>query len=306
MSFYLVSGGAGFIGSNLVKRLLNDGHYVRVIDNYSGGKKQERFYDKAEYREADIRNLEDVKKAVSGTDGVFHLAAVPRVPYSVEHPLETNDSNINGTLNVLTAAREAGSLRVVFSTSSSIYGGNKGEIALTEDMPKDPQSPYALQKLTGTEYCRLFSSLYGLETVSLCYFNVYGPHMDPEGAYALVVGKFLLQRSRGEALSICGDGEYYRDYTQVKDVVEANIKAMLSDKVGKGELINIGNGQPYSVNQVAEMIGGETVQIPERLGDVRYSRADHTKAKRLLGWEPTISLAEGIAQLKKEWGLSDL
>jgi UDP-glucose 4-epimerase len=247
--------------------------------------------------------MENMKKAVLGIDGVFHLAAVPRVPYSVEHPLETNEHNITGTLNVLLAARDAKVKRVVFATSSSVYGGDKGEVALKEDMRPEPKSPYALHKLAGQEYCRLFSELYGLETISLCYFNVYGPYLDPEGAYALVIGKFLRQRKNGEPMTICGDGEYYRDYTHVSDIARANILAMVSPHVGKGEVLNIGCNRPCSVNELAKLIGGPTTNIPPRLGDARYSRADNTKAKQLLGWEPTIALEEGVGMLKKEWNL---
>ncbi len=302
---YLVTGGAGFIGTNIVKRLKRDGHDVRVLDNFSAGdfeKFPERKIDGVEYIEGDIRNLEDVKKAVIGVDGVFHEAAVPRVPYSVEHPDITNDHNLNGTLNVLLSAKDAGVKRVIFATSSSVYGSDE-PIALKENMKKNPLSPYALQKLAGQEYCRLFSSLYGLETVSLCYFNIYGPHMDPEGAYALVIGKFLRQLQNGESMTICGDGEYFRDYTHVDDAVEANILAMTSDKVGKGEMINIGNNSPYSVNQLAELIGGPTTNIDPRAGDPRYARADNTRAKEMLGWEPKINLEEGIKQMKELWGI---
>lgn len=296
---YLVTGGAGFIGTNIVKQLIADGHEVVVLDNYSGGCRADRAQAGAEYMEGDIRNMSDLQKAMQSAHGVFHLAAVPRVPYSVEHPQETNEHNITGTLNVLVAAREAGVKRLVFSSSSSVYGGDKGEVALTEDMNPSPKSPYALHKLTGEHYSRLFAELYGLETVCLRYFNIYGPYLDPEGAYALVIGKFLRQRAAGEPLTICGDGEYYRDYTHVSDVVRANILAMTKETVGKGEIINIGNSQPYSVNQVAELIGGQTAAIPPRAGDVRYSKADITRARELLGWEPTISLQDGIAELKK-------
>ena len=299
---YLVTGGAGFIGTNIVKKLLVDGHKVRVIDNYIAGKKSERFQDEAEYVEGDIRNLDDLKKVMVGIDGVFHEAAVPRVPYSVEHPQETNDHNLTGTINVLETAKEAGVKRVVFATSSSVFGSDDPK-ALKEDAPKNPKSPYALQKLAGQEYCRLFSELYGLETVSLCYYNIYGPYMDPEGAYALVIGKFLLQRQKGNPMTICGDGEYYRDYTHVDDCVRANILAMQSDKVGKGEMINVGNNNPHSVNDLAKLIGGDTVTIDARAGDPRYARADNTKAKELLGWEPEIELDDGIERLKKEWGI---
>ncbi len=303
MALYLVTGGAGFIGTNLVKQLLSEGHAVRVFDNYLGGRFPERVIEGVEYREGDIRDLSAVASAVQGVDGVFHLAAVPRVPFSVEQPLITNDHNVNGTLNVLLAARDAKVKRVIFSTSSSIYGGNRGDVAITEDMKPDPQSPYALQKLAGQEYCRLFSSLYGLETVALCYFNVYGPYMDPQGAYALVIGKFLEQRRKGEPMTICGDGEYYRDYTHVSDIARANVLAMAATTVGKGECINIGNGQPVSVNALAKLIGGETQFVPPRLGDVRFTKADNDKAKTLLGWEPIISLEEGVLEMKKLWNV---
>ncbi len=303
MSHYLVTGGAGFIGSNIVKKLTERGDTVRVLDNYIGGKMEQRMIPGVEYVEGDIRNQEDVRQAVQGIDGIFHLAAVPRVTYSVEHPFETNEHNVTGTLNVLVAARDAGVKRVVFSTSSSVYGGSKGETPVTEDSKFEPKSPYALQKLAGQEYCRIFSELYGLRTVSLCYFNIYGPLMDPNGAYALVIGKFLLQRLNNQPLTICGDGEYYRDYTHVNDVVAANIAAMESPKVGQGEMINIGNNAPFSVNQLADVVGGERVFVDPRPGDVRFTRANNTKAKELLGWEPTIKLEDGIAQLKKEWGI---
>lgn len=303
MSHYLVTGGAGFIGTNIVTELVKRGHNVRVFDNYIGGKRNDRFIEGVEYIEGDIRDMESILSAMDNIDGIFHLAAVPRVTYSVENPRETNDHNVTGTLNVLIAARDKGVKRVIFSTSSSVYGGSKGDVALREDMKFEPKSPYALQKLTGQEYCRLFSELYNLETVSLCYFNIYGPYMDPEGAYALVVGKFLRQRLNGEPLTICGDGEYFRDYTHVFDVVRANILAMESEKVGKGEMINIGNGRPFSVNQIANLIGGEKVFVDPRPGDVRFTKADSTKARELLEWNPSISLEEGIDSLKLEWGI---
>ena len=300
---YLVTGGAGFIGTNLVIRLLKDGHKVRVLDNFSAGRMEDRIQKDAEYFDGDIRNLADLQKAMQSIDGVFHLAAVPRVPYSIEHPIETNENNINGTLNVLVAAREAGVKRLVFSSSSSIYGGNDDGSKLKEDMCGHPLSPYALHKYTGEMYCRLFSELYGFQTVSLRYFNVYGPLLDPNGAYALVVGKFLRQRSNNEPMTICGDGEYYRDYTYVSDVAEANVLAMTSDKVGKGEVFNVGFGKAYSVNKLAKLIGGETVFVPPRPGDPRRSEADNTRAREILDWMPKVSLEDGIEMMKKEWNL---
>ena len=300
---YLVTGGAGFIGTNLVKRLLALGHEVVVLDNYVAGKKPERIRLGAQYIEGDIRHEADLDKVCPGIDGIFHLAALPRVTFSVEQPWATHETNVDGTLKVLLAAKKHGVKRVVFSSSSSTYGATAAGQLLQEDMAKKPISPYALHKFIGEHYCRLFSELYGLETVSLIYFNVYGPYFDPEGAYALVVGKFLKQMKNGEPLTVCGDGEYHRDYTHVKDVVQANILAMTNSQVGKGETFNIGCGRPRTVNEVVKIMGGQTVYIPARPGDARFSGADSTKAKEVLGWEPTVDLEDGVAELKKEFGL---
>ncbi len=300
---YLVTGGAGFIGTNLVKKLLELNHEVVVLDNYSAGYKEERLQPQAKYIKGDIRNPEDLDKVCVDVDGIFHLAALPRVPYSVEHPWKTHDVNVNGTLQVLLAAKKHNVKRVIFSSSSSTYGNYDENISFNEELAKIPISPYALHKYIGEHYCRLFSQLYNLETVSLVYFNVYGPYFDPNGPYALVIGKFLQQIKNNQPMTICGDGECYRDYTHVFDVVEANILAMTKDNVGKGEVINIGNGQPYSVNELAKLIGGPTINIPPRPGDVRYTRADNSKAKELLGWQPKIDLKTGIEMLKKEIGL---
>ncbi len=302
MSHYLITGGAGFIGTNLAVELVHQGHQVRVIDNYSAGRKDERVVPTVDYREGDIRNRADLDAAMVGIDGVFHTAAVPRVPYSIEHPFETNEHNVVGTLQVLLAAKDAGVKRVVYSASQSAYG-NQATMPLVETMSVKPVSPYALQKFIGEEYCRLFSELYGLQTVSLRYFNVYGPLMDPHGAYALVVGRFLRQRKNNEPLTITGDGEYTRDFTHVFDVVAANILAMTTPTVGNGEVYNIGYGQAHSVNHLAKLIGGEVSFIPDRPGDIRHGEADNTKARKELNWQPVISLEEGITMLKKEWGI---
>lgn len=304
MATYLVTGGAGFIGTNIIKKLLADGHTVRSIDNYAGGKKEERFQEGAEYIEGDIRNEEDLDKACAGVDGIFHLAALPRVTFSVEYPWETHDVNVNGTLKVLLAAKKHGVKRVVFSSSSSTYGSNEEKLLQEDNEIKMPISPYALHKLTGEHYCRLFSELFGVETVSLIYFNVYGPYFDPDGAYALVIGKFLKQVQEGTPMTVCGDGLYYRDYTHVNDVVRANILAMTKDTVGKGETINIGNSTPHSVLDLVEIIGGEHAFVPARPGDPRYAGANIEKAKELLGWEPSMTLEEGVASLKKELGMA--
>lgn len=304
MAKYLVTGGAGFIGTNLVKQLLSDGHEVVVLDNYAGGKKNDRIQSGAQYIEGDIRNPADLDKVCGGVDGIFHMAALPRVSFSVENPELTHDVNVNGTLQVLMAANRNKVKRLVFSSSSSTYGAQEKHEAFKEDAAiKKPISPYALHKLIGEHYCRIFSELFNLETVSLIYFNVYGPYFDPDGAYALVVGKFLKQKKNGEPMTVCGDGEYYRDYTHVKDVVQANILAMQGEKVGHGETINIGNNNPHSVNDLVKLIGGESVFVPPRAGDGRYFEADITKAKELLDWEPTINLEDGVKQLKSEWGI---
>jgi len=300
----LITGGAGFIGTNLVIQLLAEGHEVVVFDNYAGGKKPERFQEGVEYVEGDIRNLEELNKAMTGVDGVFHMAALPRVVFSVEQPLETHNVNVNGTLNVLLSARDNGVKRVVFSSSSSAYGDQEVYPLKEDGVVKKPLAPYALHKYIGEHYCRLFSDLYGLETVSLVYFNVYGPYADPNGAYALVIGRFLQQRKNNEPMTIRGNGEMYRDYTHVSDVVRANLLAMTKDTIGKGEVINIGNGNPYSVNQLAGLIGGPTINIPEMSGEMKYTKADNTKAKILLGWEPTVNLEEGIKKLKEEWNIT--
>lgn len=299
---YLVTGGAGFIGTNLVKALLDAGHETVVLDNYAGGKKEERFLAGAEYIEGDIRSEADLDKACSGVDGIFHLAAMPRVTFSVDHPEEAHDANVNGTLKVLLAAKKYKIRRVVFASSSSVYG-NQPTMPLVEIMTPMPISPYGLHKLVGEHYCRLFAELFGVETVSLRYVNVYGPYFDPDGPYALVVGKFIKQAKNGEPMTVCGDGEYQRDFVHVSDVAKANILAMESKNVGKGEVINISSNKAYSVNQVRELIGEKFVFVPERPGDVHLTKEDNTKAKQLLGWEPEISFEEGIRELKREWGI---
>ncbi len=301
---HLVTGGAGFIGTNLVKQLLADGHQVVVLDNYAAGKKEDRMQSGAEYVEGDIRNDNDLDKVCPGVDTIFHLAALPRVTFSVENPELTHDINVNGTFKVLMAARRHKVRRVVFSSSSSTYGGQEAGNLLKENgTVKIPVSPYALHKLIGENYCRIFSELYGLETVSLIYFNVYGSYFDPDGAYALVIGKFLKQKKLGQPMTVCGDGEYFRDYTHANDVVTANILAATSKNIGKGETINIGCGRPTTVNELVKIMGGKFVFVDPRPGDQRFSGADNAKAKKLLGWEPSIKLEDGIKMLKADWGM---
>ena len=296
----VVTGGAGFIGSHVVDALIRGEYDVHVVDDLSAGKR-ERIPAEVSFHEIDIRDTAALVAVFNDTDAVFHLAAKPRVPYSIEHPVETDTVNVGGTVSVLTAARDAGVRRVVYSASSSAYG-NQEEMPLSEHLSPHPLSPYGLQKYVGELYAKLFSELYGLETVSLRYFNVYGPRLDPNGAYALVVGRFLKQRADGEPMTITGDGEQTRDFTHVLDVARANLLAATSAKVGKGEVINIGAGEPATVNDIARMIGGDTVHIEPRI-EPRHTKADITRAKEFLGWEPTISFQEGLAALKAEFGL---
>lgn len=298
---YVVTGGAGFIGSNLIEALVARGDDVHVIDNLSGGKR-ENVHPGAVFHELDVCDYAAIAPIIAGADTVFHLAALPRVQYSIEHPLETNEANVAGTLAVLTAAKDGGVRRIVYSASSSAYGDQE-TMPLEETMSAHPLSPYGLQKYIGELYCRVFSEVYGLPTVSLRYFNVYGKNQDPEGAYALVIGKFLKQRRDGVPITITGDGEQTRDFTHVRDVVRANILASESPKVGKGEVMNIGAGRNCSVNKLAELIGGPSVHVESRL-EPKHTLADTTRAKGLLGWEPEVKLEDGIQELLTEWGIS--
>ncbi|MES2408978.1 MAG: NAD-dependent epimerase/dehydratase family protein [Patescibacteria group bacterium] len=295
MKKYLVTGGAGFIGSNAVDALLNEGHEVHVIDNLSGGS-ESNINPKAIFHKADIRNLEEIKPLFVGIDGVFHFAALPRVQYSIEHPIETNEVNINGTQNVLIAAQLAGVKRVVYSASSSAYG-DQPIMPLQETMLPRPLSPYGMQKYVGEHICRIWSAIYGIETVSLRYFNVYGPRQSSEGAYALVIARFLKQKKDGLKMTITGDGLQTRDFTHVRDVVRANMLAMESDKVGKGEVVNIGAGNNKSVLEIAKLIGGEYEFIPARI-EPKNTLADNSKARELLGWIPQENFEKGVEELK--------
>lgn len=296
MTKVVVTGGAGFIGSHIVDACVEKGFDVHVIDNLSGGKK-DYVNPQAKLHELDVRNLDAIKPIIAGADYVFHLAALPRVQYSIEHPIETNEVNVIGTLNVLVAAKEGGVKRVVYSASSSAYG-DQLVMPLKEGMLARPLSPYGLQKYIGELYCSVWSTVYGLSTVSLRYFNVYGPRYSSEGAYALVIGKFIKQKNTGNKLTITGDGTQTRDFTHVSDVVNANLLAALSHKVGHGEVINIGAGKNQSINKIAEIIGGEVEYIEARL-EPHDTLADNSLAKELLGWEPHVNIEDGIAELLK-------
>ncbi|MDO8425103.1 MAG: NAD-dependent epimerase/dehydratase family protein [bacterium] len=303
MSLYVVTGGAGFIGSHLVEALLHEGHRVRIIDNFSTGKR-ERIPGNADVDvvEQDLRDFDAVRSALRGADGVFHLAALPSVQYSIEHPRETNAANITATVHVLEAARDAGVRRVVYSASSSAYGDQPSP-QLREDMKPNPMSPYGLQKYVGEEYCKVFSLCHGIQTVSLRYFNVYGPRMADEGAYVTVIAIFLRQRKAGEVLTITGDGTQTRDFTHVRDVVRANMLTMVSPKVGKGEVMNIGAGNNRSVNDVARAVGGPVTYLPARI-EPHDTLADITRAQELIGWVPTVAFVDGIRELLTLHGIA--
>ena len=291
----VVVGGAGFIGSNLVDALVKKDFEVHVIDNLCNGKRK-NVNKKARLHAKDILNLESLRPIIRGAKYVFHLAALPRVQYSIEHPVETNEVNIGGTLNVLIAANHAGVKRFIYSASSSVYGDQK-RMPLREDLLPNPKSPYGLQKHVGELYCKVWNEVYGLETVSLRYFNVYGPRQNAEGAYALVIAKFMKQISQNKPMTITGDGKQTRDFTSVHDVVRANLLAMKSHKVGRGEVVNIGAGKNQSVNHIAELIGGPTKHVPARL-EPRNTLAGNSLAKKLLGWKPKVTIEKGIEELK--------
>ena len=297
----IVTGGAGFIGSNLVDALLEQGFEVHIIDNLETGKK-ENINPKAVFHQADIRYYEEIAPIFDGADFVFHLAALARIQPSIANPLAAHHTNATGTLNVLRAAEKAGVKKLIYSGSSSVYG--KNPTPFQENMKPDPLNPYAAQKLMGEHYSRNFTELYGLPTVILRYFNVYGPREILTGAYATVIGIFRQQLKEGKPMTMVADGEQKtRDFTHVRDVARANILAMESDKVGKAEVINIGTGKNYTIKELADMFGGPIQVIPARVGETVTTLADNSRALELLGWSPTISLAEGLAELKKSHGL---
>lgn len=295
----LVTGGAGFVGSHIVDALIERGDDVIIVDNLSTGKK-DNINPEATLVEADLRDLDAIKPHFAGVDYVFHEAALARVQPSIEDPITYHDHNVNATLNVLVAAKDAGVKKVVYAASSSAYGDQE-RMPLTEDMPANAISPYGLQKYIGEEYCWLFSYVYKLPTVCLRYFNVFGPRMVREGAYASVVAIFLSQREEGKPLTIVGDGKQQRTYTFVKDIARANIAAAQSD-IADGRAINAGQSNEYSVNEIADMIGGEQTHVEPRI-EPRRNLCDNTLAKELLGWEPEITLEDWIKEYKKEIGL---
>lgn len=295
----VVTGGAGFIGSHLVDALLARGDEVVVVDNLSTGKR-EYLNPGARLVQADVAR-DDLGPALAGAEVVFHTAALARVPRSIEDPVGTHEANVTGTLRLLKAAVDARIRRFIYSSSSSVYG-DQPTLPLTEDMVPNPLNPYACQKYMGELYARNFARVYRLHTVSLRYFNVYGPRQANEGAYRLVISIFLDQRRRGVPLTIHGDGEQTRDFTHVSDVVQANLLAAASPDVAPGEVINVGAGREVSINAVARLIGGPVVHQPPRGFDERYKRASIEKAQRLLGWQPRVRFEDGLRALLEAGG----
>ena len=292
----VVTGGCGFIGSHIVDALVGDGAEVVVLDDLSSGNR-DYLNPAAELVEGSVADGEAVRSAVAGAAWVFHLAALPRVQQSVDDPIGTHAVNVNGTLNVLQAAREHGVERVVVSSSSSVYGDQETHL-MTEDLEPNPMSPYGLHKLIGEQYADLFASLFGLQVVSLRYFNVYGPRQSAEGAYALVIPHFLRLRDEGKPLTVYGDGSQTRDYVHIEDVVRANLHAANSElPEGRAVALNVGSGEETSVNEIAALVGGEVEHIiPNPRGAFEEQRkcADTSRAKTVIAWEPRIRLAEGI------------
>lgn len=301
MAKSLVTGGAGFIGSHLVDALIKKGHEVLVIDNLSAGKK-ENLNPKAQFHQLDIRDFEKIKLLFDNVNFVFHLAAIPRVPISVKDPISTSNVNISGTINVFKAAIDAKVERIIFSSSSSVYGDQQ-RLPLKENMTSKPVSPYGLQKLIGERFAELFTNLYQVPIISLRYFNVYGPRTDLDSDYSLVIGKFLRLKKEKKPLTIFDDGEQTRAYCYIDDVVKATISATKSEKIKGGEIINVGSEKSYSVNHLSRLIGGEVKYLPPRAGDVRHTKADITLAKNFLDWQPKVSLEEGIKKTK-DWFLN--
>lgn len=296
----LVTGGHGFIGSNLVDALIADGHSVIVIDNHSTGV-HDRFYcnERAENYTRDINNYDDMLTLSVGVDYIFHLAAEARIQPAIKNPRLAMQTNVLGTLNVLQAARENNVKRVMYSSSSSAYG-LKNSIPSNENMPTDCLNPYSVSKVAGEELCRMYTDLFGVETITFRYFNVYGERQPTKGQYAPVIGLFQRQNQNGEPMTIVGDGLQRRDFTHVSDVVAANMAAMKTkNEEALGQLFNIGTGKNYNILDLAMLIGGKEPNIkfiPPRLAEARESLADISKAQHLLNWAPEVSLEDWIVK----------
>jgi nucleoside-diphosphate-sugar epimerase len=296
----LVTGGGGFIGSHLVKRLLREGHTVKVLDNFATGRRAnlEHVLDEIELIEGDLQSYERVHNAVRGCEVAFHLGALPSVPRSIQDPLTSNATNVVGTLNVLLAARDEGVRRVVYSSSSSLYGAST-ELPKREEMPTLPIAPYAVSKLASEGYCRAFHHVYGLETVSLRYFNVFGPGQDPQSQYAAVIPNFITAALEGGRPVVHGDGEQSRDFTFVDNAIDANLLAASAGGAA-GQVFNVACGERTTLNQIVDRLSALTGQEIEPLhadprpGDVRHSLADISKARETLGYDPAVDFEEGF------------
>jgi UDP-glucose 4-epimerase len=295
---YLVTGGAGFIGSNLVDRLIAEGHEVTVIDNESADSNEQFYWNpQAHNHKYDVRDYVMVRRLYERQDAVFHLAAEARIQPTIEDPLKAFENNMIGTATALECARVCGVKRFVYSSTSAAYG-LKNIPPLNESMSTDCLNPYSVSKVAGEEMCKMYASLYGMETVSFRYFNVYGERQPLKGQYAPVVGIFLRQKAAGEPLTIVGDGTQRRDFTYVGDVVRANIMAAQAEQLPWGEVYNIGTGRNYSINEVAALVGGEIVHIPPRPAESKMSLADAGKAKTHFGWTAQVRLEDWIAAHK--------
>ena len=308
-SFDVVTGGAGFIGSHLSRTLLERGGTVRILDDLSTSDRSridplcDQFGARCDFREHDIRDLDATKSALQGVRHVYHQAAVPSVPRSVADPVESNSANVDGTLNVLVAARDAGAKKMVYASSSSVYG-DSAELPKHEGLPTKPLSPYAVTKCVGEMYAEVFSRLYQLPTVGLRYFNVFGPAQDPKSEYAAVIPRFLTRLLAGEAPTVYGDGEQSRDFTYVENVVSANLRA--AESTASGISVNIACGDRYSLNQLLEVLNeilGTRIAAhyeDARAGDVKHSQADISLARERIGFEPKVSFHDGL-RATVEW-----
>ncbi|MCI0422492.1 MAG: SDR family oxidoreductase [Acidobacteria bacterium] len=306
MAVYLVTGGAGFIGSNIVEELLRQGAHVRVVDNFATGKPEnlESFKDRIDFREVDVCDLNALKAAVRGTDYVLHQAAIPSVPKSVIDPITSHNADLTGTLHALWAAKEAGVKRFVYAASSSAYGENP-ELPKREEMPARAISPYGLMKYVGEEYCWLFTQLYGLETVSLRYFNVFGPRQDPSSQYSGVLSRFITAMLAGERPVIFGDGGQSRDFTYVSNVVQGNLLACHASGAA-GKMYNLACGRRIDLNEVVAQLNGilgtslEPVYEASRIGDIRHSLAEISRARTDLKYSPSVQFEEGL-RMTVDW-----
>lgn len=300
MANYLVTGGAGFIGSHLVERLVKDGHAVRVLDNFATGKRDNLapFLSKIDLLEGDLRNPDDCRRACRDIEIVYHEGAVPSVPKSVEDPVTSHQANVDGTFNILMAARDAKCRRLIYAASSSAYG-DLPELPKRESVCPQPLSPYAVNKLAGEYYLLAFYRCFGLQTLSLRYFNVFGPRQDPKSQYAAAIPAFVSAILAGESPTIYGDGEQTRDFTYIDNVVHANMLAAQAAKT-EGQVVNIACGQRVTVNQIIAQINqllGKNVpskHVAERPGDIKHSLADIALARKIIGFEPLITFEEGL------------